>query len=205
MMPNWIVFWSNSKTKVISKYILHIIICLASFQLSGQNSDSLSYEDSRKEPLDSSQLHSVSRATWLSTLLPGAGQAYNGKYWKMPIVYGGIGACAYFAIDNHRLYRQYLDAFLMRADSSGVDQYQGIYSDRQLVELQNIYRDWRDLSLIIGAAIWALNVVDAHVDAHLFYYNVNEDLSFNLEPRIIPMGNFSAVGIGLKINLDPWK
>lgn len=159
-------------------------------------------------PLDSSEMHSVSRATWLSTALPGAGQAYNGKYWKMPIVYAGLGACGYFAVENHRLYRQYLDAFLMRVDSTtGDDQYLGIYTERQLIELQNLYRDWRDLSLIIGAAVWALNIIDAHVDAHLFYYNVSDNLTYRLEPAVIPMrggfGNTQAVGLSLKINLDP--
>lgn len=159
-------------------------------------------------PLDSNELHSVSKATWLSTFLPGAGQAYNGKYWKMPIIYGGIGYCAYLAVENHQIYRRYLDAFLMRVDSSGVDRYQGIYTERQLIELQNIYRDYRDLSIIIGAVIWALNIVDAHVDAHLYYYNVNDNLSFQLKPRMFQVGGnngLPAVGLGLKINLDPWR
>lgn len=178
-----------------------------SLSLSAQR-DSVKYEEVNEIPTDSSEIHSVSRATWLSTLLPGAGQAYNEKYWKMPIVYAGLGACGYFAVENHRLYRQYLDAFLMRIDSTtGNDPYYNIYSERQLIELQNIYRDWRDLSLIIGAAVWALNVVDAHVDAHLYYYNVNEDLTFRLEPTVIPMGGMysglNAFGLGLKINLDP--
>ncbi len=156
--------------------------------------------------MDSNEIHSVSRATWLSTFVPGAGQAYNRKYWKMPIIYGGIGYCTYLAIDNHRLYRRYLDAFLMRVDSTGTDQFQGIYTERQLIELQNIYRDYRDLSIIIGALIWALNVVDAHVDAHLFYYNVTEDLSFQLKPTVFQMGgmqNLPALGLRLKIDLDP--
>ena len=189
------------------KYTLLLFSLIFSFSLSAP-SDTIAYEEGRKIPTDSSEMHSVERATWLSTFLPGAGQAYNGKYWKMPIVYAGLGACGYFAVENHRLYRQYLDAFLMRIDStSGNDQYFGIYTERQLIELQNIYRDWRDLSLIIGAAVWALNVIDAHVDAHLYYYNVSEDLTFRLEPAVIPMGGtfsgLQAIGLGLKINLDP--
>jgi hypothetical protein len=152
-------------------------------------------------PADSNEIHSVSRATWLSTAFPGAGQAYNGKYWKMPIIYGGIGACTYLAIDNHRFYKRYLDAFLMRVDSTGTDEFFGIYTERQLIELQNIYRDWRDLSIIIGGLVWALNVIDAHVDAHLFYYNLSEDISFKFEPSYFQVGNLPAVGIGLKIKI----
>ena len=150
-------------------------------------------------------MHSVSKATWLSTFLPGAGQAYNGKYWKMPIIYAGIGYCGYLAYENHQSYQKYLNGFLDKIDSNTADPFP-IYNERQLIELQNIYRDYRDLSIIIGAVIWALNVVDAHVDAHLYYYNVNEDLSFQLKPTVFQVGGtygLPALGVGLKINLDP--
>ncbi len=205
-MPNWNASSSNCNPKIL-KNTLCLFLLFISVSLSAQR-DSVNYEEVNRMPTDSSEMHSVRRATLLSTFLPGAGQAYNGKYWKMPIVYAGLGACGYFAVENHRLYRQYLDAFLMRIDStSGNDQFFNIYSERQLIELQNIYRDWRDLSIIIGAAVWALNIIDAHVDAHLYYYNVNEDLSFRLEPAVIPMGGMyngmQALGLGLKINLDP--
>lgn len=178
--------------------------------MQAQELDSLDFQESDELiiPLDSSEMHSVSRATWLSTFLPGAGQAYNGKYWKMPIIYGGIGYCGYLAYENHQLYRRYFDAFFQRIDSTQTDQYVGVYNERQLIELQNIYRDYRDLSIIVGALIWALNVVDAHVDAHLYYYNVNDNLSFKVEPTLLPiagMQGIPAVGLRMQINLSPWK
>lgn len=150
---------------------------------------------------DSVVPHSISRATWLSTALPGAGQAYNGKYWKMPIVWAGLGACGYFAVENHRFYRDFLDAFLLRVDSNATqtDAYVGIYNERQLIELQNIYRDWRDLSLIVGALVWALNVIDAHVDAHLYDYNVDDDLSLHWEPKYFQVQNTPVLGFKIDI------
>tara|TARA_R110002050_G_scaffold83381_4_gene178205 strand:+ start:4711 stop:5283 length:573 start_codon:yes stop_codon:yes gene_type:complete len=153
---------------------------------------------------DSVPVHSVSKATWLSTALPGAGQYYNQAYWKMPIIYGGLGACIYMAIDNHRSYRSYLDAFFLRIDTNATekDQYLNIYSERELIELQNIYRDWRDLAIIIGAVVWALNVVDAHVDAHLYDYNVNDDLSLRVEPNMFFVNNLPVVGLRLRLNLQ---
>ena len=159
--------------------------------------------DSVSTAADTSQLHTVRRATLLSTAFPGAGQFYNGAYWKMPLVYGGIGACIYFAVDNHQRYRRYLDAFFIRIDSNSTqsDQYVGIYSERELIELQNIFRDWRDLSIIFGALVWALNIIDAHVDAHLYYYNVSDDISYKIEPNLFYVNNFPAIGLRLKLTL----
>ncbi len=170
-----------------------------------QSADSLKYEAKQETEVVADTGHSVAKATWLSTALPGAGQMYNGKYWKLPIIYGGIGTCVYFAIENQREYRRYLDAFLSRLDSNtvGTDEFTNLYNERQLIELQNIYRDWRDLSLIIGGLVWALNVIDAHVDAHLYYYNVDENISMRVEPNLFYVNRFPAVGFRMQINLTP--
>lgn len=149
-----------------------------------------------------SSTHNVSRATWMAAAFPGLGQIYNKKYWKLPIVYGGLYACGYFAVENHRQYRSFLNAFYARVDSNQTDPYVNIYTARQLITLQNIYRKWRDLSLILGAAVYALQIIDAHVDAHLFDYNVNDDLSLRFEPAVFHAGPVRAVGIGLSIQLE---
>lgn len=179
-----------------------LLIC--SFNLSAQEDLSTTVADSNL--VDTAETHSVSKATWLSTALPGAGQVYNHAYWKVPIIYGGIGACVYLAVDNHRLYRRYLDAFFLKIDSNATETniYVQAYSERELIELQNIYRDWRDLAIIIGAVVWALNVVDAHVDAHLYDYNMSDNLSLRAEPSLFYVNNFPAVGLRLKLNLE-WK
>jgi len=157
-------------------------------------------------PVVENKPHSVARATWLSAALPGAGQAYNKKYWKMPIVYAGLGVCGYLAIENNRQYRTYLNAFYKRIDSTQTDQFEGIYEDpSQLIVLQNIYRKWRDLSLIIGGVIYALQIIDAHVDAHLYYYDIDDNLSLKFEPSLMPgFGNVPAVGFSLSLQFK-WK
>jgi hypothetical protein len=153
-----------------------------------------------EEGVDTSA-HSVKRATLLSVALPGAGQAYNRKYWKMPIVYTGLGICTYLAIDNHRQYRTFLDAFYKRIDSTQTDQFVGIYQDpSQLIVLQNIYRRWRDLSIIIGGVIYALQIIDAHVDAHLYDYDIDDNLSLKLEPTLMPnLSPVPAMGFSLTL------
>lgn len=144
--------------------------------------------------------HSVAKATWYSTALPGLGQVYNRKIWKVPIIYTGLGICTYLAIDNNRQYQDFLGAFYQRIDSTQSDVYEGIYTPEQLIQLQNIYRKWRDLAIIVGVVIYALNIVDAHVDAHLFEYNVNRDLSLRLEPGIMHNGLTPAVGFSLSLD-----
>lgn len=188
-----------------SRFFLHIsclLLLFCSLNLKAQEEVSINAADTSM--VDSTETHSVSKATWLSTAIPGAGQFYNGAYWKMPIIYGGLGACIYLAIDNHRIYRRYLDAFFLKIDSNATETniYVQAYSERELIELQNIYRDWRDLAIIIGAVVWALNVVDAHVDAHLYDYNMSDNLSLRAEPSLFYVNNFPAVGLRLKLNLQ---
>lgn len=159
---------------------------------------------SGKARKDSTPPHSVSKATWLSAALPGAGQFYNEKYWKIPIVYAGLGAVTYFAVENNRQYQKFLSAFLTRVDgdSTTVDEFINIYPEAsQLIELQDLYRRWRDLSIIIGVAVYALNILDAHVDAHLYDYNVNQDLSLRLEPAVMRQNALYAVGFNLTLRL----
>lgn len=152
------------------------------------------------EVRDTAHPHSVRKATLLSAVVPGAGQFYNKKYWKMPIVYAGLGTTIYLAYDNHQQYKLYLDAFYQRIDSTQTDQFENVYSTASLVQLQNIYRKWRDLSIIIGAAVYALQIIDAHVDAHLYYYNVSDDLSLRLQPGLLPNGALPAVGLNLTLH-----
>lgn len=148
------------------------------------------------------QRHSPGKAALYSTLLPGLGQVYNRKIWKVPIVYAALGTTVYFIDYNHGLYRTYLDAFYQRIDSNQTDQF-GQYSERQLIELQNFYRKYRDLSIIIGAVMYGLQVLDAYVDAHLFYYDISDKLSLQWEPRMIrnTASSLPAMGVGLSFTL----
>ncbi len=152
-------------------------------------------------PIDSTHKHSVKTATLLA-LIPGAGQIYNRKYWKVPIVYGALGTTIYFARENHLLYRLYLDAFFTITDSTGPDPFNKQFTPSQLIELQDIYRRYRDLNIILSVVGYGLQILDAHVDAHLFYYDIDDNLSLHWEPTTFNsafMGN--AVGIKLSLQL----
>ncbi len=147
--------------------------------------------------------HSIAKAAWLSTVFPGLGQAYNRSYWKMLIIYAGLSTTIYFTADNHKSYRRFLDAFHTRIDSDSVttDPYVGIYNERQLIEIQNRFRKWRDISIILTVVVYALNILDAYVDAHLHYYNVDDNLSFYMEPAIIKSPYYNFLGLSLKFDI----
>lgn len=129
-------------------------------------------------------LHSPTKASLLSAILPGTGQAYNKKYWKIPIIYAGFAGLGYLAVTNNSDYKIYKDAYRLRLDGneSTVDDYVGIYSDEDLVTLKDYYKRNRDLSYICMGILYALNIIDASVDAHLFYFNVNDDLTMQVQP-----------------------
>jgi hypothetical protein len=128
--------------------------------------------------------HNPKLAIILSTVVPGAGQIYNKKYWKTPIVLAGIGVCGYFIRTNHILYKDYKGALLQRVDTNATapDKYLDIYSNDQLITLQDQYRQNRDLFIIVTSLVYVLNIVDALVDAHLFSFDVSDDLSLNWQP-----------------------
>ncbi|MFM7766538.1 MAG: DUF5683 domain-containing protein [Bacteroidota bacterium] len=131
--------------------------------------------------------HSPRKATVMSAVLPGSGQAYNKKYWKIPVLYGGFAALGYAIRFNNSEYNQYKEAFKLRldGDESTVDSYVGIYSDNDLSTLKDFYRRNRDLSIIGCGLLYILNIVDASVDAHLFGFNVSNDLSLNIAPSTV--------------------
>jgi hypothetical protein len=117
-----------------------------------------------------------SKAAFFSAILPGLGQAYNKKYWKIPIVYGAIGTSMYFYLDNNKKYHDYRDAYKRRLAGYNDDPYQYL-DDQRLIQAQRFYQRNRDLSLLITAAFYILNIVDANVDAHLMQFNVSDKLT----------------------------
>lgn len=147
--------------------------------------------------------HSPKKAALLSTILPGAGQVYNEKYWKLPIIYAGAAGLAYSFQFNQSRYVKYRDAYKYRIDNDATttDNYIGIYTDDNLNTLQQYYHRYRDLTVIGFAALYALNIIDASVDAHLFTFDVSDDLSMQVEPTLINtvgMNNYTT-GLSLKL------
>lgn len=131
---------------------------------------------------------SPSRAAFYSAILPGLGQAYNKKYWKIPIVYAALGTGIYFYLDNNKEYKRYRDAFKSRLAGFETDEFWGTDIDGVPLATPNISSEAlkraqktldrnREISLLITIGIYALNIIDANVDAHLLQYNVDENLA----------------------------
>ncbi len=151
--------------------------------------------------------HSPKKAALFSAILPGLGQAYNGAYWKIPVIYGGFLALGYgVAIQNDRLsvFRQARLAEDIGAENENplIGTRAENYSIDKGLESTNRNRDYM---IIIMAGFYALNIVDAIVDAHLREFEVNEDLSFQLKPTIGQTALATAgkyhVGLSLTLNL----
>lgn len=117
------------------------------------------------------------KAAFYSAILPGLGQAYNKKYWKIPIVYGAIGTGVYAYAWNNKKYHQFRDAYKRRLAGYNDDEFNKVYDNNRLISGQKFYQKNRDLSLLITVGLYILNIVDANVDAHLIQFNVNDNLS----------------------------
>jgi hypothetical protein len=142
--------------------------------------------------------HNIRKATMLSVMVPGAGQIYNRKWWKAPIIYAGLGATIYLAAFNQREYRIYSDAFDQRKDdNSPPDRFDGRLTETQLISNMRFHQGNRDLSIVFFALIYGLNIIDANVDAHLFDFDISDDLSFRVNPKAWQTGMGPVAGIGL--------
>ncbi|MBQ0735612.1 hypothetical protein J9332_14905 [Aquimarina celericrescens] len=135
------------------------------------------------------------RAAFYSAVLPGLGQAYTKKYWKIPIVYAAIGAGVYFYLENNGRYNDLRDAYKRRLAGFNDDEFPQFTED-QLIDLQDRFRRDQELSLLLTAAAYLLNIVDANVTAHLQQYNITEDLSF--KPKV----NFDDFNTGLNYGVS---
>ena len=160
------------------------------------------------------------RALWLALVIPGGGQIYNRKFWKLPIVYGGFLGCIYALSWNNMMYKDYSQAFLDISDNdpgtasynkflhlgrtindSNKERYKEIFKNRK-----NKYRRWRDMSLFVMIGIYALSVIDAYVDAELSEFDISKDLSLKVQPAV--MGNpmienpiyASSLGVNCQLN-----
>ncbi len=137
------------------------------------------------------------KAAFYSAILPGLGQAYNKKYWKIPLVYGAIGTSMYFYIDNNRKYKDYRNAYKRRLEGYNDDNYQFLDESR-LIAGQKFYQRNRDLSALFVVGFYVLNIIDANVDAALIQFNVNERLS--MKPEIYPNDVTFKPNVGLTFN-----
>ncbi|RBN50197.1 DUF5683 domain-containing protein [Flavobacterium psychrolimnae] len=137
------------------------------------------------------------KAAFFSAVLPGLGQAYNKKYWKIPLVYGALGTSIYFYVDNNKKYHQYRDAYKSRLEGYVTDDLAFLDNNR-LIAGQKFYQRNRDLSALVTIAFYALNILDANVDAALIQFNVDENLS--VRPVLYPNDVTLKTNVGLTFN-----
>lgn len=160
------------------------------------------------------------RALWLAMVIPGAGQIYNRKFWKLPIIYGGFIGCIYALTWNNQMYKDYSQAYLDIMDkdpatqsynkflhlgkkitSDNEDYYKEVFRKRK-----DKYRRWRDLSFFAMLGVYAVSVIDAYVDAELSVFDISKDLSLEVEPAVIPNhggGSWleaQSLGVSCKLN-----
>ena len=156
------------------------------------------------------------RALWLALVIPGGGQIYNRKYWKLPIVYGGFVGCIYALTWNNSMYRDYAQAYLDIMDDDPTtasynkflhlgrqitpeneDRYKQIFKTRK-----DKYRRWRDLSFFVMVGIYAISVIDAYVDAELSDFDISKDLTLKVRPAVINnnMSNNPLYATSLGVN-----
>jgi len=153
-----------------------------------------------------------SKAAFYSALFPGLGQIYNKRYWKVPIVYAAIGTGIYVYVYNDDLYDRFRTAFKRRRAGFIDDEFYDIngsgivpgnpdLSDQALQDAQERYQRDRDLALLVTIALYALNIVDANVDAHLKQFNVDDDLAFHIQPYLEyhPISSNPNYGLALTI------
>ena len=146
--------------------------------------------------------NSVKKATTLAMICPGAGQLYNKSYWKVPIVVGAFATMGYVIDWNARGYKRYRTAYNQVVNGQP-DEFEGRYSAEYLKNMKDNFRRNRDLCIILTGALYLLNIVDAHVDAHLKDYDISDDLSVRLEPTVFQnyasRNGYYGVGMSLKV------
>lgn len=198
----------NSKTEAIA--INKALTQQDSLQLA-----QLSFSESKNRRNWDTWRPNPQKALWLAIVLPGAGQVYNRKYWKLPLIYGGFVGCIYALQWNNTMFKDYSQAYLDIMDSdpstesynhflhlgtkitsSNITQYQDIFRRRK-----DRYRRWRDLSFFCMLGVYALSIIDAYVDASLSEFDISDKLSLRIEPTVFSTAQRNSLNLPSAIGL----
>ncbi len=181
----------------MNKLHLYLLFFLVNYSFFGQQNDIPKEYELALRP---------SKATFFSAVLPGLGQFYNKKYWKIPVVYGAIGAGIYFYKQNSKDYNRYRNAYKRRLAGFSDDEFfgNGIYpsiSNDGLIRAQSTLKRNKELSILVTLGLYVLNIIDANVDAHLLQYNLDDNLSIKPNIDFDKINNKSNFGFLLNIEL----
>jgi hypothetical protein len=130
------------------------------------------------------------------SIVPGAGQVYTKKYWKIPIIYSALIASGYYINENNSEYKKYRDTYLnrMNGQSDNLN-----YTNSELITLKDYYKRNREISIMLFSLTYILNIIDASVNAHLSEYEINEDISLGLRPITIQDNFYSGIALNIKL------
>ena len=155
------------------------------------------------------------RAMWLAMVIPGGGQIYNRKYWKLPLIYGGFIGCVYAMTWNNTMYRDYSQAYIDIMDNddntksyenflpptydvnANMDRLKDLFKRRK-----NYYRRYRDLSMFCMIGVYALSILDAYIDAEMSSFDISDDLTLKVKPAIMNERNSVLQAQGVRSNSD---
>ncbi len=188
--------------RICAKLILIAVWCSVSLVVEGQQNTQLNNQDDSLSKVQANRKKHYSaarKASIMSAVLPGLGQAVNKKYWKIPIIYAAFGGLAYMYDNNNNLYRFYRKNHIAETDDDSSTLNTTFYTASQLQEKKRFYQKNRNFAVIGIGLVYLLNMVDANVDAHLKSFDVSDDLSLQINPWFQPnhtsFNNRSAWGL----------
>lgn len=154
------------------------------------------------------------RASWLAAIIPGAGQIYNRKYWKLPIIYGGFVGCAYALAWNNKYYKDYSKAYLDIMDKDeNTNSYLNFLPPGTIVkgdearyqtafkQKKDVFRRNRDLSVFAFIGVYLISIIDAYVDAELSNFDISPDIGLRIEPTVINDRNVGGNTFGVQCSI----
>jgi len=207
------------------KWLISLVVLLGTCFTSWAQSDTLVLnkdtafiEGAQVELVKEMKPHSPHKASFYAAILPGLGQIYNKKYWKLPILYGGIAASGYAIHFNSKYYKKYRSAYrdfiiqdpgnksylefippgLSESDVIG-GPYEGWFEEA-LERKKQYYKRYRDLSYFIMVGVYIVQIVDAAVDAHFYNFSISDDLSLRVNPTIMESSHGDYGGVGIQLN-----
>jgi hypothetical protein len=190
--------------KILLSYILFFVFVCTSVQ--AQQNDSIRNKIRKdsiqsKHALNKAIYSSARKASIMSVCLPGLGQAYNKKYWKIPVIYAALGGLGYWGITNQTQYKFYSNNLRLENDGDPATLNTSGFNSDQLITQKRYYKKYRDMAIIAGVFVYLINIIDANVDAHLKTFDVSDDLSLQVNPYSnLDYNNKLQAGLTLKLN-----
>ncbi|HBN05177.1 MAG TPA: hypothetical protein DD434_05240 [Bacteroidales bacterium] len=196
---------------LLSIFFILIALCSQGQVIDTINSspkDTISNIDvQKKEISEIEKKHSPLKASLYSAVVPGLGQIYNRQAWKVPVIYVAEGALLYLAVTNYNGAQKFKDEYLLRSNNiqAGRNPNYSNYPDESIYNLYYAYEKNFELSIVAGALVYILNIVDAMVYAHLFDFDISPNLSMNLTPYYLPSvlspNSGPSLGFSMRFNL----